>query len=267
LTVGRLVQGGEFNLVRSTRSAKQDIEQKYDMINLEEQIKLLVELQGLDSHIFKLEDALCEIPETIKSMEDEFKEKSVGLKNLEDGVKALQVNRKENEVELETKEGVIKKYQSQLYQVKTNKEYTALQEEIGRVRADNSLIEEAIIKILDQIDDENKKIAQEKESLKQKEIKLNEEKKALKEEEARLKTELEDIGKKRAALVPAVDKGILAKYEKIVRNRDGLAVVAVRNDSCQGCFRVMPPQVINEMKMKKDIVMCDYCARILYIEE
>ena len=236
-------------------------------INLEEQVKLLVELQGLDSHIFRLEDELESIPETIKNMEGAFKEKSSDLKKLEEAVKALQLKRKEKEGELETKEGSIRKYQTQMYQVKTNKEYTALQEEIGRVKADNSLIEEDIIKILDQIDAENKKITKEKEFLKEEEVKLNEEKKRLSEEADRIKTELGGLKTQRAALAEKVDKTILSKYERIVKNKDGLAVVPVANDACQGCYRMMPPQVINEIRMKKELIFCENCARILYIEE
>ena len=121
------------------------------MENLKEQIKLLVELQGLDTNIFRLEDELESIPETIKNKEEEFKEKSGNLKKLEDGLKALQLKRKEKEGDLEAKEVNIKKYQQQLNQVKTNKEYTALQEEIGRIKADNSLIEEAILNLFDQL--------------------------------------------------------------------------------------------------------------------
>ena len=237
------------------------------MVNLEEQIKLLVELQYLDTHIFKLEDELESAPEKIKNLEDNFKEKAANLKKLEDDVKTLQLKRKEREGDLESKEGTIKKYQTQLYQIKTNKEYTALQEEIGRVRADNSLIEEDIIKILDQIDAENKKIAQEKEFLKQEEVRLNEEKVRLNEEAARAKTELEGVNLKRSELAAKVEKNILAKYERIIKSKDGLAVVPVANDSCQGCFRIMPPQVINEIRMKTNLIFCENCARILYIEE
>lgn len=237
------------------------------MENLEEQIKLLVELQGLDSHIFKLENTLRSIPEIIKRMEDDSKGQASTLKALEDGVKALQLKRKEKEGELESKEGTIKKYQSQLYQVKTNKEYTALQEEIGRVKADNSLIEEDIIKIFDQVDIENKKITKEKEILKQKEADLGVEKKKLNDEAERVKKELEGLQAQRGTLAAKVDKNILHKYERVLKNKDGLAVVPVINDSCQGCFRVMPPQVINEIKMKKDLITCENCTRILYVEE
>lgn len=237
------------------------------MENLEEQIKLLAELQGLDTRIFRMEDDLDSIPERIKQKDEAFAGKSADLKKLEDGLKMLQVSRKDKEIDLESKEGTIKKYQSQMYQVKTNKEYTALQDEIGRVRADNSLIEEEIIKILDQIDGENKKISREKELLKQEEVGLGEEKKGLNDDAARIKTELESIKKQRVDLAGRIEKNILTKYERIVKNRSGLAVVPVSGDACQGCFRVMPPQVINEIRMKKDLVLCDNCSRILYIEE
>ena len=237
------------------------------MENLKEQIKLLVELQGLDTQIFRLEDELETIPETIKKREEEFKEKSINLKKLEDDLKAILMKRKEKEGDLEAKEGTIKKYQQQLNQVKTNKEYSALQEEIGRVRADNSLIEEAILNIFDQIDAGNKNITKEKEFLKSEEVKFNEEKNRFTAETNRIKTELEALKKQRSGLSIKVDKTILKKYERIIKSKDGLAVVTIANDACQGCFRVMPPQVVNEIKMNTDLVFCDNCARILYLEE
>ena len=237
------------------------------MINYEEQVKLLIELQGLDSRIFKFEDELESIPEMIREMDEAFKEKSVNLKKAEDDFKALQVKRKQKEGDLEAKEGTIKKYQTQLYQVKTNKEYSALQGEIGRARADNSLIEEEIIKILDQIDAANSQISKEKELLKQEEAKLGVEKKRMSDDAGRIKTELEALEAQRHALAEKVDKDVLKKYERIVKSKDGLAVVPVTNEACQGCFRVMPPQVINEIKMKQAMVFCENCARILFIEE
>ena len=228
---------------------------------------MLVELQGLDTRIFKLEDDLAAIPATIKNKEAEFKAKDAGLKKLEDELKSLQVKRKEKEGELAAKEGNIKKFQQQLNLVKTNKEYSALQEEIGRAKADNSIIEEDILKIFDEVDAENKRIAQEKEFLKSEEAKFAEEKKKLLGEEGRIKTELDGIKAQRQTLAAKIDKNILKKYDRIIKSKDGLAVVTIVNEACQGCFRVLPPQVTNEIKMGKDLIFCDNCARILYLEE
>ncbi|MFA6321736.1 MAG: C4-type zinc ribbon domain-containing protein [Candidatus Omnitrophota bacterium] len=237
------------------------------MENIKDQIKMLVELQGLDTQIFRLEDELAAIPETIKNTEAEFKAKDAGLKKLEDELKALQVKRKEKEGDLEAKEGNIKKYQQQLNQVKTNKEYSALQDEIGRIRADNSIIEEDILRIFDEVDAENKRIVKEKEFLKGEEAKFAEVKKKLLDEEGCLKKELDAIKMQRQTLAAKVDAKILAKYDRIIKSKDGLAVVTIANEACQGCFRILPPQVTNEIKMNTGIVCCDNCARILYLEE
>lgn len=236
------------------------------MVNLEDQVKLLVELQGLDTQILKIERDLGSIPEDIKRMDEAFEEKKANLKKLEEAVKALGLKRKEKELDLESKEGAIKKFQSQLYQVKTNKEYTALEGEIGRAKADNSLIEEEILKIFDQVDVENQKISKEKDYLKTEEGKLGLEKKKLDDEVKRIKGEVGGLKTQRADLAQKIDKTVLVKYDRILKGKDGLAVVPVAGGSCQGCFRIMPSQVIHEINMKKDLVFCENCARILYIE-
>jgi Zn-ribbon protein, possibly nucleic acid-binding len=74
------------------------------------------------------------------------------------------------------------------------------------------------------------------------------------------------LNAQRVTLAAKVDKAILAKYDRILKGKDGLAVVPVAGDSCQGCFRILPSQVIHEIKTKKDLICCGSCARILYIE-
>jgi hypothetical protein len=237
------------------------------MINLEEQLKVLIELQCLDTQILRIERDLESIPQELKKMDDAFEEKKDNLKRSEDTLRALQLKRKEKEMDLETREGSIKKFQSQLNQVKTNKEYSALEGEISRTRADNSLVEEDILKIFDQMDAENQKILKEKEFVKVEEGKLSAQKKKFDEEVSRIKAEEEALKTQRAALASKIDKTILSKYDRIVKSKDGLAVVPVLGDSCQGCFRILPPQVIHEIRTKKELVCCGSCARILYIEE
>lgn len=236
-------------------------------VNIGEQLKLLVELQALDSHLLKLKGESDAIPEKVKALDAAFQEKGANLRAIEDGVKALQMKKKEKEMALETGEGTIKKYQGQLGLLKTNKEYSAMLEEINRVKADDSIVEEAILNLMDEIDAHNKKAADEKTSLKQEEQKLAEEKKVLNEELVKLKEEAGKYEKQRTELAAKIDKNVLSKYTRLLDNRDGLAVAALYNDTCQGCFRVLPPQVVNEVRLKNALVICEYCARILYVEE
>jgi len=245
----------------------QYVVRKMTQINLEEQIKVLVELQGLDTQIFKLDRELAEIPREIRRFENEFSEKTKSLKALEEKIKMLQVKRKEKEVDLESREAGIKKLQSQLYQLKTNKEYSTMQQEIDRAKADGSNVEDEIIKLLEEIDIENKKVALEKDALKVEENKMTQEKARLlgiaKEKEAQAAA----LRQTRDEAAKAADRTMLSRYDRILKSKNGLAMAAVKGDACQGCYRVMPPQVINEIRMKQDIIFCGNCARMLYIEE
>ena len=235
------------------------------MMQMEEQVKLLVELQELDTHIQKMEGDIESVPVMIKDMEEDFNSKTTNLKKLEDESKSLVLKRKEKEGEMETKEGVVKKYQSQLNQIKTNKEYSALQDEINRAKADGSTIEDDILKLMDAIDAKNKDILKEKEVVKKEEVKLQEEKNRLEAQAVSVKAELEGVKAKRSELAVRVDPKNLSKYERLLKNKDGLAIVPISNEACQGCFRILPSQVVNEIRMKENLVMCDSCARILYI--
>jgi hypothetical protein len=127
-------------------------------------------------------------------------------------------------------------------------------------------MEEKMLETYDRADEIKALIEKEKEIL-AKEEEVFEVKKA--EVEAELK-ELEDQLKKvndiRASLLEGVDKGLLARYERILENKDGLAVVPIVGENCGGCFLNLPPQTINEVAKKKEIILCEICSRIMYIE-
>lgn len=236
-------------------------------INIMEQLNKLTELQALDSEIYRLKKELKLLPLQISTLQDEFKSKQKTLNDYEDKLKVLQVKRKEKEVELESKEGGVKKYQVQLYQVKTNKEYTALLQEIENLKADNSVLEEEILKILDQIDAVRIEVAQKKESLAQEEKRVNEEKQKMEKEIEDIKEKLETLSRQRLKVAPNLEVKILSHYERILKNKDGLALVNIEGDACGGCHMNLPPQVINEIKMREKIITCESCARILYSKD
>ena len=105
-------------------------------VSMQDTIKMLIELQELDSVIFDRKRLLEEIPDKIKEFDRMLQEKSANLKTMEEELKKLQVNHKEKEGDLKAKEEAIKKHQAQLYQVKTNQEYAALEKEIGYASSD-----------------------------------------------------------------------------------------------------------------------------------
>ena len=86
---------------------------------------------------------------------------------------------------------------------------------------------------------------------------------SIKEMEGSIKT----FETQRSQIVPGVDKLTLSKYEKILINKNGLAIVPVQGRSCGGCFMNVPAQVVNEIKMNDRIIYCEMCSRILYLTD
>lgn len=235
-------------------------------INFEEQINLLIKLQGIDSQLYRLRRELQAKPKLIEELEVKRDEEQSAVKTIEEKIKVLQMKRKEKEIDLQEKEANVKKLQLQLFQVKTNKEYQAMQHEIEGLKADNSLLEDGILLMMEQIDELSKELAKEKELFAEAERRLAEDRKKIEGEIAALENEIANFERQRKELIGGIDKEVLSKYERILENRDGLALVPVKEYACQGCFINLPPQTINEIQMKDKLNICENCARILYIE-
>lgn len=237
------------------------------MSAIREEISRLVKLQVVDKEIYRLIKEQKELPLRAGQLEADFEAKKINLKNLDDQLKSALVKRKERELALASKEEEIKKAQSQLYQLKTNKEYQAKLREIEGMAADKSVLEEDILKVFDEIDNLKAQVDKEGAFLKEEEVAFQAEKKKISDKIKDVEAALTELGGKRKIAAEEIDKKLLAAYERILKGRDGLGIVTVKDYSCQGCFMNVPAQVVNEIKMHDHLVFCENCTRILYLEE
>jgi len=236
-------------------------------VDLKSQISNLISLQKLDSEIFSLKAEKESKPGELKAIETAFEEKKQSVAALEKKILDFQKQRKDKELELASKEEGIKKLQTQLYSLKTNKEYQAMLQQIADAKADGSVIEDKILHFFDDAEKVSKEIEQEKIRLKEEEKVSGEQKKKIEERIKVIDDRLAQLEGQRTQVVPQVDPKIFAQYERILKNRDGLAIVPVKNDSCSGCNMHTPPQVINLIKMYDRLITCEVCNRILCIED
>ena len=234
---------------------------------IKEQLSVLVELQALDVQIYALNKEKDRVPVELSKLQDALNAKKATLGSLEQKSKSLLSKRKERELELASKEDSAKKLNSQLFSLKTNKEYQAMLEQIAGAKADGSLMEEEILKVMDEQDVLKEELSKEKAGFAEEEKKFNQDKKNLEEKVKEVTFLVSELVLKRKRFLPSLDKQILFYYERILKGKDGLALVKVKDCACQGCFMNVTSQVINEIKMQDKIVTCESCARILYLEE
>lgn len=236
-------------------------------IDLKSQIISLVKLQTVDSEIYALQAEKVRRPLEIKNLEALFEEKKQKLADLEKVSLDLQKQRKERELDLASKDDGLKKLQTQLYSLKTNKEYQAMLQQINDAKTDASVIEDKILQLFDQADKAKSDIDKEKQRLKEEEGVFFQEKNKIETRIKEIDDRLAQLQAQRQQVMPEIDPKIIAQYDRILANRDGLAIVSVKDNSCQGCNMFVPPQVINLIKMYERIITCEVCNRILYIED
>jgi hypothetical protein len=236
-------------------------------VNLKSQLNILLQLQSIDSQIYGLNDQKNTLPKEVEVLRAAFEEKKKRLADLEKVSLELQKGKKDAEMELASKEEGVKKLQGQLYSLKTNKEYNTMLQQIQDSKADASRVEDKILEVMDKLENSRRDIEGEKNRLSQEEKVFNEAKKKVEDRLKEIEEKLIQLDAMRKRVIPEIDKHIFGQYERILANREGLAIVEVKNNTCMGCNMLVPAQVINLIKMYERIVTCDVCNRMLFIND
>lgn len=231
---------------------------------LTDQIKVLVDLQKIDAKIYEIRRSLDAFPARKKTIETQLAAAKARFAAAEENTKKLQVRQKELENDALTKENQAKKYLQQQSSVKTNQEYSALTKEIQNANADRSIIEDQILKLMEEVEAQKKYIADEKGVLAESETKVKQELETIARETASINAQIEALNAERKQYLPSVDAEVLAQYGRILIKRDGVALAELRVESCGGCGLSFPPQTVNEIKMKESMIFCESCSRIIY---
>ena len=231
------------------------------------QLEPLRQLQTIDTELYRLRAQTRQKPLELEHVRQKVADQQVRAQTLEARLREIQMQHKAKELELSTKESNVKKLQGQLFQVKTNKEYSAMQHEIDQSKADISLLEEDILGLLDGIDQAKREHTAQLGLLGQQQQALQAEEARVEEELAQIREQLAQQQRQREGVLPAVPKDALSLYERILASREGRALVPLLRESCGGCNMVQPPQVVNEVHLKNRLVTCESCSRILYVDQ
>lgn len=236
------------------------------MDGVDVEFEKLIQLQELDNSIRQLSAELSDIPRLIDQVEKKIKADSDLVLKAKEKLSQNQKKRRDLEAEVKDLKALVSKFKRQLNEVKTNKEYTSLLKEIQDTQAKIDSLEEEIIKellVADEIEEEIRtatmKQKNEEEHLKQEIAALNQRKKELEEQKSQL-------AKQKEELIPTIPKAQLQLYLNIAKKRGGIALSKVVDEFCSMCQLRIRPQMLNEIRDRSKIHLCESCGRILYFE-
>lgn len=237
-------------------------------ITVEEKLRALYDLQLVASEIDKIKTLRGELPLEVQDLEDEI----AGLETRIEKYKAdnatldASITAKKNEIS-EAK-SLIEKYKEQQNNVRNNREYDFLSKEIEFKTLEIELAEKRIREFTAESKAKKEEVDQASANLADKKEDLNQKKSELDEIVSETKHEEEKLREKAKQIESLIEPRLLSAFKRIRKNaRNGLAVVYVQRDACGGCFNKIPAQRQVDIRMRKKIIVCEYCGRVLVDSE
>jgi len=232
--------------------------------SVEEKLSSLVRLQKIDCKLDEIQILKGELPMEVKDLEDEIEGLHARQTRVEEEINGIQEFIEQKKEGIKEAEALIKKYEKQSDNVKNNREFEAINKEIEMQTLEVKLCEKHIKDATEEIAEKARQLDAAKKAVAAKEGNLSGKKGELEKIIAETEKEEKHYTKDAASARSHVDQRLLASYDRIRKNfRNGLAVVPVERDSCGGCFHAIPPQKQSEIKLRKKVMVCENCGRIL----
>ncbi|MDR3286273.1 MAG: C4-type zinc ribbon domain-containing protein [Prevotellaceae bacterium] len=227
-------------------------------------LRLLYELQIIDSSIDNIKTVRGELPLEVQDLEDEIIGFDTRIKNLVQEIREIESNVAQRKIGVETSKNLIKKYEDQQKNVRNNREFDSLSKELEFQGLEIELNEKIVRELGLKIKEKKRDIDAAKALLADKKIALDEKKHELSEITSETAHDEKELISRTDEIKKLIEPRLLTAYNKIRHNaRNGLAVVTVKRDACGGCFNKIPPQRQLDIKLSKKVIVCEYCGRIL----
>lgn len=177
----------------------------------------------------------------------------------------LNTNRTDRELQLKSAEEKIARQQSRLMQATSTHEVTALQRDIKALESQRGDFDEAILNLMDEIEQSMERVAKLESDLLEKTVAASDVEAHFSQQTQRLEAELEQAHIRREQIAATLSGDELEKYDDSARAHNGIAVAHPDKGNCSGCGMAFTPFNLRGAKSQQ-WPTCESCGRLLFIE-
>jgi predicted nucleic acid-binding Zn-ribbon protein len=224
-------------------------------------------LQDILSEKISLEQVIQEIPKLLSTQEEllaRLKKSFIEKHQDYEKTRTAEIEYRNLLVEAESAR---ERAEKNMDSINTQREYEALDKEIRDASEKEQQYRKDLQReerLLAELDEQ---IKQNTALIEQQEQELAERKAGIEAEIAEKTAQVEKLLEQEREITPGLDPEVLFKFERIVKNKMGRGIVAIKGGVCMGCHMILPVQFANTVRMGEEIVFCPYCSRILFYEE
>jgi len=233
-------------------------------MDIKTQLQNLLKLQELDNKLSELNQKKDSFPAKINEIKRSYTAIEEKQKQIEEQKGKSLKERKKLDAEIADNNSKLVKYQEQLMEVKTNKEYSSMLSEIENLKEKNSVLEDKVLESMEFIDVYDKQLQKIKEEALKVKEKVEEKIATINRRLDEVNHSIEKYEKERNSLLKGIDANLFHQYEKISIVRGDKVLSRANDSSCEGCHSIIRPHVLDQIREMKEIVFCERCQRILY---
>jgi predicted nucleic acid-binding Zn-ribbon protein len=231
---------------------------------LNEKLRPFLRLQEIDLERYRLRKAV----ETAELKKEEPRKKATQARNAFQAAEAARLAKErvlqESQVKLKMEEERLQKLEKQMLTLSSGREYKTMEHQIRGKKADMSLIEDEILHVMEDAENTRKAAAAAKEALQKAEEAAKAVEEAVQAATRDNVARLSVLDQQAAEAQPLCDRDILSQYQTLLTRRQGVALVAVVNRICQGCYTSITPHEENKL-VGGQVLTCGNCQRFMYI--
>ncbi len=231
---------------------------------MRDQLELLWELQKIDLDLKGIQEKRDRYPKEMKKLDEKQNTEKERIQKEREKIELLEKERRRKEGHLNAEQEKIKRAEGKMFEVKTNKEYQALLNEIEGIKEAARREEEEILQVMDEIEELRKNITKREKEMAISLEKIETEKKVIQEKMTRGEEAWKGQMERREVLSRQLESKLFKLYNTLKEKRQGVCIVSVKQETCQGCFVNVPPQMFIEVQKNKTLIRCPNCNRILY---
>ena len=240
---------------------KQSADKEY---TVEEKLYTLYQLQTIMTDIDKIKTLRGELPLEVQDLEDEIAGLETRLQNYHADIEDIKVDIADQKHRITECKSLIERYTAQLDNVRNNREFDNLSKEIEYQGLEVEFSEKKIKEFTEEIRNREREINELKQILEGRRADLQQKESELDRIIAETKQDEEKLRERAKKLEVTIEPRLLTAFKRIRKGaRNGLAVVTVQRGACGGCFNKIPPQKQLDIKLRKKIIVCEYCGRIM----
>jgi predicted nucleic acid-binding Zn-ribbon protein len=238
-------------------------------------LRTIVRLQGALDALRRAEKQLSGVPEWMEELHSQHSARLSEIAAVGEAAEAAAHDRRKAEAAIQDATEKLKHYQQQISLVRTQREYSALLQEIDTVKASIKGLEEQALAGMEGYEQAQQRLAQERSAFSELDNRYQEALAKWQSERPAVEQQAETLRAEVGQLRGELPRGVLAQFERVYERRGGDAVAPLKKSStgagpiwhCGACNYRVRLQVAGEIRSKGSLVECDGCRRFLYVPE